>query len=515
MAGGVHVADQEDKCSGSSPSSAWGRYLQNAILVCLAAVALCAPISSKGAVNAFRAAAVLWVIALCTRKIKLKAQPLALPILLFLTFTAISSALSVDPLLSWGRMRTVSLLLLAIATGQALRSMRQVKILSALLIGSCLLAVAYTGWQYTAGIGVQASGEADALAPLQRLGLARGDILRALNGKAVRNSNDVLSRPLGGPVEVLIWRETPNALLPFHLRVDGNAWQAALRNPALQLSRAHPPRAQGFFKHYFPFSEVLVFAGSLLWGLAVSGVPDSKLRVLFLAAFGLVAVTLALTLTRISLVSLAAGALLIVLVQGKWRSRWISIAALLVIALAATYWVQRQRGAPESDPGTQYRLLMWRDSLGLIRAHPFFGVGLDAVAGDWQRWNSQLEGYRRFGLHSHFHSTPIQIAVECGLPALLLWIWLLAGYALFLREQRFRVSEGDWFSRGLVLGALGALVGFILTGFLQYNFGDAEAMLVFWFIVGMTFAAARLGNESSSPGISGVVAQSRPGSRPV
>jgi O-antigen ligase len=295
---------------------------------------------------------------------------------------------------------------------------------------------------------------------------------------------------------LLIWRETPNALQPFHLKVDSKAWQTALQNPGLKLVRAHPPRAQGFFKHYFPYSEILAFIGSLLWGFAFSGVPDQRLRIALLGAFGLTAVTLALTLTRISVLSLAAGAFLIMLLQGTRRSRWTTIAAFLLIAFAGFYWVQRHRGAPESDPGTEYRLLMWRDSLGMIRAHPVFGVGLDAVAGDWQQWN--LEAYHRFGLHSHFHSTPIQIGVECGLPALVVWIWLLAAYAVFLARERSASGQGDWFSRGLLLGALSALVGFVLTGFLQYNFGDAEAMVVFCLIMGMTFAAARLRRESHS-----------------
>ena len=146
---------------------------------------------------------------------------------------------------------------------------------------------------------------------------------------------------------------------------------------------------------------------------------------------------------------------------------------------------------------------MWRDSLGMIRAHPVFGVGLDAVAGDWQRWN--LEAYRRFGLHSHFHSTPIQIAVECGLPALAVWIWLLAGYAVFLTRKRSLSGEYDCFSRGLLLGALSGLAGFVLTGFLQYNFGDAEAMVVFWLVMGLTFAAARLGIETRNQEGSGLL----------
>jgi O-antigen ligase len=139
---------------------------------------------------------------------------------------------------------------------------------------------------------------------------------------------------------------------------------------------------------------------------------------------------------------------------------------------------------------------MWHDSIALIRAHPLLGVGFDSVAGDWQRWN--LEAYRRFGLHSHFHSTPIQLAVECGLPALASWVWLMVGYAIFLLRLDRALRDTDWFDRGLLLGILGGLAGFVLTGFLQYNFGDAEAMVVFWLLMGLAFALNRLARDAKS-----------------
>jgi len=501
MAGPVHLIDQPDTVNDTAPGGRLALWLENSVFVCLAAVALLASLSTKGAVNAFRAATLLWLVSLITRRRSLLSQPLALPIILFLVLTAVSSAFSVDPFLSWGRMRTVSLLFLAIVVGQALRSMRQLKILCALLIGSCLLTVLYTGWQYTAGIVVQVSGDAPVVASLRRFGIVRGDIIRKIGGARIWAPQDLTAHSLPpSQIELLLWRETPNALQPSRPKVNSEAFQAALKDPRLKLVRAHPPRAQAFFKHYFPFSEILVFIGLLMWALAVSGVPDHKLRIGLVIAFLSTATTLALTLTRISLVSLSLGALLILLMRGTRRTQWIGVAAVLVVACAAFFWVQSHRGSPESDPGTAYRLMMWRDSLHMIRAHPLLGVGLDAVAGDWQRWN--LEAYRRFGLHSHFHSTPIQLAVECGLPALAVWLWLLVGYAVFLVRQHRLLVDGDWFSRGLLLGALGGLAGFVLTGFLQYNHGDAEAMVVFWLIVGMTFAASRFKGEARSQPVS-------------
>ncbi len=491
MAGAVHLVDQQGNASDKDHWSKLAAWLQTAVFVCLAAVALFAPLATKGAVNTFRAATLLWLLSLCTGKRKLLPQPLAVPLIIFLLLTGISSVFSADPFLSWGRMRTVTLLVLAIVAGQAIRSMRQVKVLAALLIGSCLLTVIYTGWQYTAGIGVQATATGPALASLQPFGLAHGEIIRELAGTAIHRPRDLFARPFSqARVNLLLWRETPNALQPFQMSVDPEALQAALQSPGVTLARAHPPRAQAFFRHYFPFSEILVFVGLLIWGLIVAGVPHPKLRIALLAAFLVTAITLALTLTRISLASLVVGALLIVFLGGARRTKWITIATFLILASAGIYWVQAHRKSPESDPGTQYRLVMWHDSIGLIRAHPLLGVGLDSVAGDWQRWH--LEAYRRFGLHSHFHSTPIQLAVECGLPALTAWIWLMAAYAVFLIRLHRNIPGADWFARGLALGVFGGFAGFVLTGFLQYNLGDAEAMVVFWLLAGLAFAVSRL-----------------------
>jgi uncharacterized membrane protein YuzA (DUF378 family) len=44
----------------------------------------------------------------------------------------------------------------------------------------------------------------------------------------------------------------------------------------------------------------------------------------------------------------------------------------------------------------------------------------------------------------------------------------------------------DWFERGLVLGALGGLIGFVTSGMVHYNFGDSEVVMIFYFIVGLS-----------------------------
>ena len=84
------------------------------------------------------------------------------------------------------------------------------------------------------------------------------------------------------------------------------------------------------------------------------------------------------------------------------------------------------------------------------------------------------------------HSTPLQLAFDRGLPALAFWLWIMV---LFWRmttrgEREFRDSA-DTNGYGLLLGATGAIVGFFLSSLVNYNFGDGEVALMFWWLMGV------------------------------
>ena len=56
----------------------------------------------------------------------------------------------------------------------------------------------------------------------------------------------------------------------------------------------------------------------------------------------------------------------------------------------AVLWIQHTRGlkwVDARDPGTQYRLLMWKDGARLAVQHPLFGVGMDSVQNRWPEWH--------------------------------------------------------------------------------------------------------------------------------
>ena len=94
----------------------------------------------------------------------------------------------------------------------------------------------------------------------------------------------------------------------------------------------------------------------------------------------------------------------------------------------------------------------------------------------------------------HFHSTPLNLVVERGLPALLIWFFILAVYARSLWRGSTAGSQHTT-SKGILLGCLGGLVGFFASGIVHYNLGDQEVAMMFFLLMGI---AVRVG-ESGEP----------------
>ena len=77
------------------------------------------------------------------------------------------------------------------------------------------------------------------------------------------------------------------------------------------------------------------------------------------------------------------------------------------------------------------------------------------------------------------------------MPSLTVWLILMGMYARMLWRLRRQLSKDDWIERGVVLGALGGLIGFMLSGFVHYNWGDSEVVMIFYLIMGLSLVVER------------------------
>jgi hypothetical protein len=470
-----------------------GVVFDGVIFACFCAIAVLAPHNVHWAFVLFVVALCIWVVRLLSGK-KFEPQPFIVPALIFLALAAVATKLSYAPTLSWDRLGWFMLLLLAVVVAQNVSSVKQVKLLIFILLASATVSVARTGWQYVHGIGTELVTIAPDTALFHR-GLRSGDIIQAINGHPTRTPrqwSDALKATQGDKtLAVRFARDAP--LQIYTWEVDGNDFRQWLSRPDARVQRGRPPRAQGHFYHYIPYAGMLLQIGLLTFGLLVSSWKEASaarwgLIIIFLGT----AAALLATVTRTYMAALLLGCAFILWLTQK-RVRTAALIALALSFILGTVWIQHQRQmgwlAP-ADAGSEYRWLMWKDAPRLIAQHPIFGVGPDSEFMYGEQW--KLAAYEKFPLRSHFHSTFIELAVDCGLPCLAAWVWLMLAYLLFLGRHWKQAEHWDWAPRGIFLGILGGAIAFIMSSFIQYTQGDAEVMLLIWLFMGIAIALIRI-----------------------
>jgi O-antigen ligase len=213
-----------------------------------------------------------------------------------------------------------------------------------------------------------------------------------------------------------------------------------------------------------------------------------------------------LTITRASQAALMVSAFSILLIS---RNRKLAIAAAAVavpVAVAGLLYLQQQRHVgffDMQDGSTRYRQVMWNDGIRLWLSSPrnfLLGIGMDSIKAHWQEWN-MFDGGRL--PVSHFHSNPIQLLVERGLPALLLWIAAIFSYfKTLVRGIRAQLSKNaDWRALGIMLGCFGGAIGFLLSGFVQYNLGDSVVAMIFFLLMGLGVRTADMSRKESADSV--------------
>lgn len=481
------------------------RTLDPIVTALLFLFALAQPLSIAGATLAYSGAALVWAARLgLSREGTLRRSPLDLPILIYWLLCAFSAALSPLPASSWEGMRKVGLIFLVLVVANNVRSLGRIKQLLAPMFLATLVSAAYAGWQYVGGVGLRVHGP-QTNSIFYRAGIRDNDVIVRVDGRELRTPRQFISylnaqpRPSlvrmldvqGGGIIVMkdaVSVVVPAQDLPRHLE---------LKNLGMNLETARPDRAMSFYSHYITYAMVLESLACLAFGLWLG----CREKFVSAASLGLIALTLIIaltlgaTLTRSAWMAFAFGCLLEVWFHMRNRLVRVGLPILLVLAAIGTNAAMhrwRSMGLIDlSDPGTQYRFMMWRAGLRLVREHPVFGVGMNSIRDAW--WNYHITAYKEYPLRSHFHSTPIQLAVEQGIPALLAWFALMATYWLMLLETVKRArARNEGFSYGLALGLLGATSAFLVSCFVQYNFGDSVVVLQFWFLAGLAVALRAL-----------------------
>jgi O-antigen ligase len=363
-----------------------------------------------------------------------------------------------------------------------------------------MINVFLTAGQLVLGKGMKVQGVAPA-SPLakavfhtrtvnQPTPIVNGDTIWEVDGAPVGSPEELATALASGSptAKVRIYRVewTPELELPRGQLLPGT--NALEQLGISSWSRGRDWRATGFFNHWVTYAEVLQLIASLSLGLflALRFKRSSTGVLLALAVVGLI-FALGMTVTRASWIGFAVSAVAMLLLTSSRRTILIVGACAIPLVLGSIILLQQKRSIgfiDKQDQSTSWREMVWREGTQLLVSKPrhiVFGVGMDSIKGHWREWGLFDNGRQPIG---HMHSNLLQIALERGIPALIVWLILFAVYIRML-WRNVRGEGTDDFARGLSVGALGGALGFLTSGLVHYNWGDSEVVTVFYFVMGL------------------------------
>ena len=125
------------------------------------------------------------------------------------------------------------------------------------------------------------------------------------------------------------------------------------------------------------------------------------------------------------------------------------------------------------------RFHQWQAGLEMMLDHPLTGVGL----GNYDTIYKQYKFFEERKTYPHAHSNIVQIGAETGILGLSIFFWMMVS-AFRGIWHKVRTTNTNPLVFSLSMGALAAFLGFHFAGLFEYNFGDSEVQLLFWFILG-------------------------------
>ncbi|HZI19581.1 MAG TPA: O-antigen ligase family protein [Pyrinomonadaceae bacterium] len=513
-----YVSEATAATSGGERRAA-AAWLERGAVGALFLLAFAAPHSIAATQTAWLLGMAFWVSRFALRpRPETHRTPVDYALLGFFVLTFFTALTSYDPDVSVGKLRAASLFTIVYLAAENVRSLRTARALALLLAASCALGTLYTFGLFAAGRGVRV----DALAPdspLRAAGVREGDTILRAAGERLREPEELLRAvEARGTVRVQLYRVEALPVVELrreHLNTGASgatapgaegsettARTAAVRLGLNSWSRGRDERASGLYGHYTTYAEALQLVASLSLGLFVASRRKlGRAGLLAGLAFALMCGALLLTVTRASWLGLLVSALTIAAAGANRRTILVVAGLALPLAAVGLFVLQQKRrvGFLDAKEGsTAWRLMVYRESLDLLTSSPrhlLVGVGMDSIKRHYREWGLFDKGRQNW---SHLHSTPLQVAVERGLPALCVWLALLFVYGRMLWRMARERARAHWVERGLVLGALGGLVGFAAGGLVHYNLGDSEVVMIFYFIMGLTLAVERLGRTDSA-----------------
>ena len=133
------------------------------------------------------------------------------------------------------------------------------------------------------------------------------------------------------------------------------------------------------------------------------------------------------------------------------------------------------------------RIAVYRNSLNMIKDHPFIGLGANTYMKNYKKYREPIE-YRNVVTKDYMyaHNNFLHMAAEIGLIGLGFFIWLL--YKLFMECNNIYRKLDDDYLKTVSLSLSACLIAFLVNGLTESSLYYSRVAIIFWYIMGLALA---------------------------
>ena len=241
-------------------------------------------------------------------------------------------------------------------------------------------------------------------------------------------------------------------------------------------------RVSGTMSVYMSFAGLLMLVGLIALGRCLF---NDKKEKWVMVAIGLIVFCLLLTLTRQAWLGFFVGLLVLIIFWNKKYLLALPVAMIGLLLFAPESVKDRIFSITDlSDWTFQARIFLWKGGLEIFKDYPITGCGFKCVDVLHTQYPDP-SGY--IARHRGMHNNIIQLLVDTGILGLGTWLSIWVAYFLSIYKQLNKKTINS-ISKGLVIGSLAAVTGFLAGGMFETNFYDSEVVMLLYFIMGLALA---------------------------
>jgi O-antigen ligase len=250
-------------------------------------------------------------------------------------------------------------------------------------------------------------------------------------------------------------------------------------------------RITGFSSHWNTYAAEEMIALLVLAAMLFFGLRRRKSWIWILCGV-LMAVALYLGWTRAVWLATAAAGLYLVWFWKRWLV--LSLPLLAVVAFFVSPAVLKERVTsmlrPQQVDSNSFRIIAWNAGVQMIEKHPLLGLGPEGPKYHFKEYvPPDIWATRPPGFYEHLHNIYLQYGAERGIPALLVFLWLMTRILFDFARGLRALAPGPNDRRYLLHGGIAVVIAALVEGVAEVNLGDSEVLIMFLVVIAAGYLA--------------------------